>query len=141
MDRLKELNEAKDVAREVVARIDNAVRSLGIASSWGVWDILGGGLFPNLIKRGKIKEANLDMQAISSSLNRLNKELEDVNMTLPAEVSAKVSDNVLDVWFDNIFTDIRVQREIKESLTGLKEFRLQTMRLIERIDSEIAKIR
>lgn len=54
MDRLKELIEAKTAAEEVVARIDNAIRSLDNASTWGIVDLLGGGMVSNFIKREKI---------------------------------------------------------------------------------------
>ena len=52
MDRLKELYEAKRAAEEVIARIDNAISSLDSASSWGLFDIFGGGMISSFIKRG-----------------------------------------------------------------------------------------
>ena len=109
MDRLKDLKEAKVAAQEVIARIDNAISSLNSASSWGIADLLDGGAFSSFLKRGKIKDANSDIKEISRSLNLLNKELEDVNMHLPTEVSDTISDNVFDVCFDNIYTDFKVQ--------------------------------
>lgn len=137
MDRLKELNEAKTAAQEVIARIDNALSSLDSASSWGLFDLLGGGMFSSFVKRVKIRGANSDIREISHSLSLLNKELEDVNMHLPAEISDAMSDNMLDIWFDNIFTDIRVQGEIKEQITELKNFRSSVIELIEKLNSEI----
>lgn len=137
MDRLKELNEAKTAAQEVVARIDNALSSLDSASSWGLLDLLGGGMFSSFVKRVKIRGANSDIREISHSLSLLNKELEDVNMHLPAEISDAMSDNMLDIWFDNIFTDIRVKGEIKEQITEFKNFRSSVIELIEKLNSEI----
>ena len=89
------------------------------------------------VKREKIRGANSDIREISHSLSLLNKELEDVNMHLPAEISDAMSDNMLDIWFDNIFTDIRVQGEIKEQITELKNFRSSVIELIEKLNSEI----
>ena len=137
MDRLKELYEAKSAAQEVIARIDNAISSLDSASSWGLFDIFGGNLFSSYIKRERIKDANYDIEEISDSLRKLNKELEDVNLYLPAEISDTVSDNVFDIWFDNIFTDIRVQGEIKDKLNELRDFSESILRLIERLNAEI----
>ena len=137
MDRLKELYEAKAAAEEVIARIDNAISSLDSASSWGIFDILGGGMLSSFVKRGKIQDANADIEEIYSSLSVLNKELEDVNMHLPAGISDTISDSALDIWFDNIFTDIRVQGEIKDTLYELRDFREDIMSLIERINAEI----
>lgn len=137
MDRLKELYEAKTAAQEVVARIDNALSSLDSASSWGLFDLLGGGMFSSFVKRERIRDANSEIKEISHSLKLLNKELEDVNMHLPTEISDAMSDNVFDIWFDNIFTDIRVQGEIKEQMTELKNFRASVIELIEKLNSEI----
>jgi len=137
MDRLKELIEAKTAAEEVVARIDNAIRSLDNASTWGIVDLLGGGMVSSFIKREKIRGANDDIKEISDSLNMLNKELEDVNMNLPAEISDTVGDNIFDIWLDNIFTDMRVQGEIKDQLNELKDFRATIIELIEKLTSEI----
>lgn len=120
MYRLKELKEAKAAACEVIARVDNAISSLNSASSWGVFDILGGGLLSSIVKRNKIQDANCDVKEIFSSLMTLNKELEDVNMHLPKEISDTSTDKVFDIWFDNIFTDVRVQGEIEDSLNRLK---------------------
>lgn len=137
MDRLKELYEAKNAAQQVIARIDNAISSLDSASSWGIFDILGGEFFTSLVKREKIRNANQDIQAISDSLNTLNRELEDVNMFLPEEISDSLTDNVFDIWFDNIFTDFMVQGEIKDKLMQLREFRSSIKELIGRLDDEI----
>lgn len=137
MDRLKELYEAKTAAQEVVARIDNALSSLDSASSWGIIDLFGGGMFSSFVKRERIRDANSDIKEISHSLSLLNKELEDVNMHLPAEISDAMSDNIFDICFDNIFTDIRVQGEIKEQMTELKNFRSSVIELIEKLNSEI----
>ena len=137
MDRLKELNEAKVAAAEVIARIDNAISSLGSASSWGILDIFGGGLISSAIKREKISSANDDIREITSSLKALNKELEDVNMHLPEEISNSVSDEVFDIWFDNIFTDIRVQGEITDSLNNLRDFRKSVGEIINKLNEEI----
>lgn len=137
MDRLKELKEAKAAAQQVIARIDNAISSLDSASSLGIVDLLGGGAFSSFFKREKIKDTNNYVKEISRSLSLLNKELEDVNMHLPAEVSDTMSDNVFDIYFDNIFTDLKVQGEIKEGLNGLKDFRKSVVELIEKLNYEI----
>ena len=99
--------------------------------------MFGGEFFTSWIKRNKIKEANQDISAITKSLKSLNKELEDLDMTLPEGVSDNISDRVWDLWFDNIFTDIRVQGEIKDSLRQLAIFRKSILDLIVKLNTEI----
>lgn len=137
MNRLKELQEAKVAAQHVLLRMDNAIKSLENAKSWGWWDMFGGGMLTSMFKRDNIRHANEDIREISQSLHRLNQELEDVNMTLPLEINDTISDTVFDVWFDNIFTDWQVQDEVSKKLVEIKQFRSELVALIERLDREI----
>lgn len=140
MDRLKELKEAKEAADLVIVRIDVGIRQLESATSWGILDILGGGLISSLVKRNKIGEANRSLEEISSSLKSLNKELSDVDISLPDTIPDSFSDELFDMVFDNIFTDIRVQGEIKENLVALKELRYAIVGLGEKLEKEIREL-
>lgn len=140
MDRLKELKEAKEAANQVIIRIDAGLNQLKSASSWGILDILGGGLFSSLVKRNKIGEANHSLEELSSSLKSLNKELSDVDISLPDAIPDRLSDELFDLVFDNIFTDIRVQGEIKENLVALKELRHAIVEISDKLDREIEEL-
>ena len=140
MDRLKELKEARSAADISIAKIDCGLSQLESASSWGIFDILGGGLFSSLVKRNKIGEANLSLEEISASLKSLNKELSDIDISLPDAIPDRLSDELFDLVFDNIFTDIRVQGEIKENLVALKELRYAIVEIREKVDREIREL-
>ena len=140
MDRLKELKEAKAAANQVIIKIDAGLNQLESASSWGILDILGGGLFSSLVKRNKIGEANHSLDEISSSLKALNKELSDVNISLPDAIPDRLTDELFDLVFDNIFTDIRVQGEIKENLIALKELRHAIAEIRDKLDRQIREL-
>lgn len=140
MDRKKELQEAKDAANKVIEKIDRAMDSLDSAEFWGMWDIFGGDFFSSLKKRNKIEEANECIKDIVDSVKVLNKELKDVDMVLPEEVSNTMNDRTFDIWLDNIFTDLRVQEEIKEAMKELREFRNGIEDLLIRLDDEIEEL-
>ena len=140
MDRLKELKEARSAADISIAKIDCGLSQLESASSWGIFDILGGGLFSSLVKRNKIGQANLSLEEISASLKSLNKEFSDVDISLPDAIPDRLSDELFDLVFDNIFTDIRVQGEIKENLVALKELRYAIAEIREKVDKEIREL-
>lgn len=141
MDKEKEIKEAKAAAVEVLLRLDEALKSLKDASSMSVWDMLGGGAFFSVIKRKHMQEANLNIKEASIYLKCLNEELDDIGMKLPKEISDTMSDNVMDIYFDNIFTDIRVAGEIKEKLDELKSFRTSIENLIIKLDKELDEIK
>lgn len=141
MDKEKEIKEAKAAAVEVLLRLNEALKSLKDASSMSVWDMLGGGSFFSVIKRKHMQEANLNIKEASIYLKCLNEELDDIGMKLPKEISDTMSDNVMDIYFDNIFTDIRVAGEIKEKLDELKSFRTSIENLIMKLDKELDQIK
>lgn len=140
MDRKKELQEARDQACIVIEKTDRALDTLDTAEFWGMWDIFGGDFFSSWSKRNKIEEANECIKDIVDSVKVLNKELKDVDMVLPEEVSNTMNDRTLDIWLDNIFTDLRVQEEIKEAMNELREFRNVVEDLVIRLDDEIEEL-
>ncbi|WP_019214187.1 hypothetical protein [Fenollaria massiliensis] len=140
MDKEKEIKEAKAAAVEVLLRLDEAVKSLDGASKMSMIDIFGGAFF-SVIKRKHIQEANLSIKEAGIYLKSLNKELGDIGMKLPKEISDTMSDNVMDIYFDNIFTDIRVAGEIKEKLDELKNFRTSIENLIIKLDAELDELK
>lgn len=140
MDRLKELKEAKEAAELVIGKIDQAIKELNSASNWGILDLLGGDFVPSLIKRSKIGKANDILNDLPKSLETLNKELSDVDISLPGGVPDRLSDELFDTIFDNIFTDFRVQGEIKENLLALKELRHSVGEISDKLDEQIAEL-
>lgn len=140
MDRLKELKEAKDQAVIVIEKIDRALDTLDSAEFWGMWDMFGGEFFSSWKKRNKIEEANEYIKDITDSVKDLERELKDVDMVLPGEISDTVGDRFFDIWFDNIFTDLRVQGEIKSTMRELREFRNGIEKLYIRLEDEIGKL-
>lgn len=140
MDRLKELKEAKDQAVIVIEKIDRALDTLDSAEFWGMWDMFGGEFFSSWKKRNKIEEANRYIKDITDSVKDLERELKDVDMVLPGEISDTVGDRFFDIWFDNFFTDLRVQGEIKSAMRELREFRNGIEKLYIRLEDEIGKL-
>lgn len=137
MARLQELKEAKEKAQIVLNSTDEALSFLKSASNWSLFDLLGGEGISSLMKRSKIKKANKEIERMTLELEELRKELRDVDISLPLEISDTMEDNFFDVFFDNIFTDLRVNGEIKKKLAELREFRQNIEELIQRLDQEI----
>ena len=137
MDRLTELQEAREAAVRVLDQVAQALEILDKAKFWGNWDMFGGDTFVSWIKRDRIKTANQEIARISDLVKELSQELADIDMVLPRGVSDTLSDNIWDVWADNFFTDFRVQGEIKEAIKQLEDFRLVIEDLIVQIDAEI----
>lgn len=131
----KELQEAKAAVQLVLQLLDRAIQALTKARNWGIWDMIGGEFFASWMKRRRIREANAAMEELQEAFRHLSKELSDVHMALPESISNTMGDQVFDLFFDNLFTDLRVQGEIKETLRMLERVRCQ----VEEIDERLAQ--
>lgn len=137
MNRKKELEEAIKAARQVLNASDYAISSLNKANKWSFVDILGGEGLSSFMKRKHIKDANRAIFGLKHDIERLRKELGDINIDLPGEISDSLSDNMFDIFFDNIFTDMRVRSEIKGKINDLVEFRDMIQSIIQRLEREL----
>ena len=52
----QELLQAIQAGERAIASLRRAEKALGSAKNWGLFDLLGGGLFADLMKHGKIKD-------------------------------------------------------------------------------------
>lgn len=132
MDR-NEWLEAEAVLTRLLDKIDGVLIELDKAKSWGIWDIFGGGGISGIIKREKIKNANQKLEQLRFDIMDVEKELADVNFSL-ANVPDTPTDFMLDVVFDNIFTDLRVQDEVKATYN-------EVARLKEEVVTVLSKVR
>lgn len=129
----REITEAITACNQVLASIGNAKNELKSAKNWGIFDILGGGLFASLIKHNKMSHAEEAMQAIQFDLQRLQRELRDVSQALEITFSAGDLNMVFDIVFDNIFSDLISQNKIHAALDDLMELEGDVERLRERL--------
>ncbi len=74
---------------------------------------------------------------MTKAVDSLRRELKDVQIDLPGQVADSWQDNFWDLWMDNIFTDFRVQGQIKDSIWQVRDFRAKLLELIEELDRQI----
>lgn len=121
----KEIKEAREALLDLKDEIDSVIKMTESASRWGIFDIFADSTLVSFVKRGKIKDINSGLEIIREKLEIAKKELSDVKINLrDEEISDTSYDFFVDIIFDNIFTDMRVNREIKEireNLFDLKE--------------------
>ena len=114
---LAEIDEAVraiDACSEAVAAARQQLRS---AANWGTWDLLGGGLLVSAVKRGHVEEALTTLERVATALTAVRKELADVpgSLTVPQGLELSSGAWTFDVWFDNIFSDLNMQRRIDDA--------------------------
>lgn len=134
MSEEKELREAIEALRDLENEIDRTIKMTESASRWGIADIFADSGIIGLIKRGKIKDINRSLEIIREKLERAKKELYDIRINLDEEIPDSTYDFFVDIIFDNIFTDLRVNREIKEIRENLFDLRDRVHEILEKIN-------
>ena len=133
MSQEKELKEARQALLDLKNEIDKTIKITESASRWGLFDLFADSGLVGLVKRGKIKDINSNLEKVRDKLEVAKRELNDIRIDLDEEIPDSTYDFFVDVIFDNIFTDLRVNGEIKEIREKLED-------LGDRVDELLRKI-
>lgn len=133
----KEIEEALLEAKNCLSLSEESLKILSSAKNWGIYDIVGGGMISSYVKQNKIDEAKTYMERLSYSIGNLNKELGDLNIEfLKTGLNINGLSYTFDIFLDNIFSDLSVQGEIKDSLYKLEDFKNKLFNLIDKLEKE-----
>ena len=128
--RQQEISEALMAADMASMSLQKAEELLQKASSWGIWDMLGGGMFTTWIKHSRIDDARTSLEEARRSLRSLRRELMDID--IPADFKIDIGDflNFADYFFDGLIIDWMVQAKIREASDNVSEAirRVETLR-------------
>ena len=133
MSQEKELKEARQALVDLKNEIDKTIKMTESASRWGLFDLFADSGLVGLVKRGKIKDINSNLKIVRDKLEVAKRELNDIRIDLDEEIPDSTYEFFVDVIFDNIFTDLRVNGEIKEIREKLED-------LGDRVDELLRKI-
>jgi hypothetical protein len=112
----RELGEADRAAAEAAQALQELSRILDNAAGWSTYDtFFGGGMVSSLVKQDKLGEASAAAARANQLLARLSRELADVGGGTVDALEVGDLTRFLDVWFDNIFTDVSVGNRIDEA--------------------------
>lgn len=108
-----EVAQAFSAGRAAHDHLTRAAKALSSAHDWSSYDTwLGGGAISSSIKHGRIDTASRHLRAAARALQVFRSELADVEFELPTELAVSPTVRTLDIWFDNIFSDVRVRDQI-----------------------------
>lgn len=112
---LRETDEALVASEAAQRAAEPALEQLAKARSWGTWDMLGGGVFISAMKHRRVDESLEHVQRLNAALVRLRTEASQVrfDLQIPGGLEVGSTARLLDTWFDNIFSDWRMQDRIE----------------------------
>jgi hypothetical protein len=112
---LKEVREAIDAGKSALAYLDRAGEHLGSARSYGVWDMLGGGLLADIAKHSHIDDAKSAVEAAQSKLRKFKTELADIDISQDIRIETDGFAKFADFFFDGLIADWSMQNRIAQS--------------------------
>lgn len=115
---IRELNEAVEAAQAADTALRDAAVSLDSAGSWSTYDTyLGGGMLASSMKHSHLDKAAEATSHAEECLAVLRTELADVSADSvhAPEVAVGGGMRTMDVWLDNLFTDLAVHDRIKKA--------------------------
>ncbi|HCT78543.1 MAG TPA: hypothetical protein DGG94_19365 [Micromonosporaceae bacterium] len=115
---LREVAEALRAASSAQEALSAVGNTLDSASNWSTYDtFFGGGVISSAVKHSRLDEAAQAAAHADQQLSVLRTELADVDGE-GLKASRPAVDGLtrfVDVWFDNIFTDLAVGDQIKQA--------------------------
>lgn len=133
----REFIEARNALEAALKNIQALKKPMKDANAWSWFDLLGSSGVMSYFKRNKIKEINELVSILQNNLNVAVQELKDIDLNVDLRISDNGQDEMLDVWFDNIFTDARVHSELKELQRNLEELEGQVNRILDVVEREM----
>lgn len=116
---LKEIREAVSAGKSALSFLERAAEHLESARSYGVWDMLGGGLVADIAKHSRIDDAKTAVEAAQRNLRRFKTELADVDISQDVRVETGGFAKFADFFFDGLIADWVMQSRIESSQSSI----------------------
>lgn len=116
-------NSIKMHIKKIIRQLNIVENDLSSAKSWGIFDILAGGVISSLVKRDKIKSAESNYKDVLYELRILKKELNEFVYDNNYIFTTSSLNQFLDIFMDNIFSDLLSQSKINESLNQINNLK------------------
>lgn len=139
---LREVEQARAAGRSALQGLVAARQKLDSADSWSAWDTFGGGgMVSSALKHERLDETRQLLRRAGDLLVHFSRELDDVGV---AGVELPEFDGLtrgLDIWFDNVFTDLAVRDRIKRAQRELASALAHVERIVEGLDARALELR
>ena len=135
----KEIQEAINAGKNVLAELANVLSSLKSAGNWGTFDLIGGGVIATAVKHSKIDNAKQGVQRVQQLLHRFHDELSDVDINPESDMGIEIGsfNTFADYFFDGLIFDWVVQSKINRSLQKTKKVNHDISLVIGRLQNQL----
>lgn len=130
----RKVAETKAVAQGALTLLGEVEKQLKSARNWGVYDLVGGGLFSSMIKHKRINNAERLLQQVRVKLVELQRLLGDVSLGVDSEINITSFERFMDIAFDNLIADWLVQSKIQNSRKSVANITAEVRKIIRTLD-------
>lgn len=133
----KEIHEAVDAGKSALKISREILDTLDSAKTWGTVDMIGGGIFSDIMKYDKLNEVKEKVGELQSALRSFRTELADVTDEINGNIDTVIGDflHFADYVFDGFFTDWMVYSKIKSTIERATMTHNQIEYILERLIS------
>jgi chromosome segregation ATPase len=137
-----ETDEAIKAAKKVIDTANCTIKNLDSAEEWATYDAwTRGGIFSYLAKYDHIDEAQENANRLQSQIKDLQKELKDIdNIGDVSFYGIDSTTRAMDLWFDNIFTDMAVRDRIRDDNKRLRNLRDEIDKIVVSLEKSKAQL-
>lgn len=111
----REMQEAVQAGERALQSLYAARDKLGSARNWGIFDMLGGGFISDFVKHSKMNDAAALMEQAKSDIQRFQRELRDVQVSLDLRMEIGSFLSFADFFLDGLVADYMVQSKIADA--------------------------
>lgn len=113
----EDIRKTHKIGKNLLEEVKLAKHDLELSKKWGKVDMVAKDSMSSIAKQNKIRKVKLKFENIEKLINQFNKELECIKIN---NLEFSNITFAMDIFFDNIFTDISVQRQINDSIEDIE---------------------
>lgn len=113
----EDIRKTHKIGKNLLEEVKLAKHDLEWSKKWGKVDMVAKDSMSSIAKQNKIRKVKLKFENIEKLINQFNKELEDIKIN---NLEFSNITFAMDIFFDNIFTDISLQRQINDSIEDIE---------------------
>jgi hypothetical protein len=136
----RELKEAIEAGKAVLAGLDDVAGFLKSARNWGTFDMLGGGLITTAMKHSRIDRARESVHHVQQLLRIFQRELADVDSRTDIDIDIGSFLTFADYFFDGLIVDWVVQSRIGRSLDSAVQAAERVGGIVQQLQINLKKV-
>lgn len=130
---MSDIISIKNLIEDVLGDLKDVEGDLRSARNWGIYDMIGGKSISSFIKHSKINKAEKKFNNLSKKLSLLQSKLNSSNIDFDGNFNTGGLNQFLDVFMDNVFSDLFTQSKISYSLDKVKKLKYSLEDLLNRL--------